>query len=374
MSTTQTPIRPPRLRSALLAASLLLNVTLLVAAGVYLALDLTSSDSKLTENHYLGDRAAADKVAVVRVAGMLIEGGTGFAKRQIDQAAKDPAVKAVVVRIDSPGGTISASDDLHRELTHLRDGTNPRFAGTGPKLLAASMGAVAASGGYYIAMPAKTVYAEPTTITGSIGVFVALPNVAELANKNGVRVELIKAGDIKASGSFFHAMSPAERQPWQDLVDHAYDRFLDVVAAGRPGLSKERLVTEKSDRTVTVFDDKGQPVTGPDGKPKAVRVSRYRADGGGYTPPEAKRLGLIDDIADLPTVIRRTADSAGLTRFRAVTYERPRSWAETLFGISISQPTGTGDLLSSALTPRLWYLSPHFELSGNIPVTRFPSQ
>src|SRR5207248_685265 len=83
-------------------------------------------------------------------------------------------------------------------------------------------------------MPAEKVFAEKTTLTGSIGVFASLPNVSELANKNGVRMELIKAGPIKGSGSPFHELTPAERQPWQDMVDQAYDQFLDVVARGRP--------------------------------------------------------------------------------------------------------------------------------------------
>jgi protease-4 len=343
-------------------------LTLVVAGGVYLARD-ASSPSPLGESHYLGDPAAADKVAVVRVAGVLVEGMTGFAKAQIEQAAKDPAVKAVVVRIDSPGGTISASDDLHRELTRLRDNTHPRFTGSGPKPLVASMGSVAASGGYYVAMPAGKVFAEPTTVTGSIGVFVALPNVSELANKHGVRVELIKAGDIKAGGSFFHALSPAERQPWQDLVDHAYDRFLGVVATGRPGLSKERLVEDRATRTVPVYDDKGLPQLGSDGKPKTTAVTRYRADGGSYTAPEAKRLGLIDDLGELPDAVKHAATTAGLTRFRAVTYERPKTWLETVTGISVQQP---GDGLSAVATPKLWYLAPHFDLNGFRPQSVLP--
>src|SRR5205823_508360 len=142
-----------------------------------------------------GDVGATDKVAVVRIAGVLMEGNTGFAQRQIEQAARDRSVKAVVVRIESPGGTISASEDLYRALTYLSDNANKRYSGTGPKPLVASMGNIAASGGYYIAMPASPVYAESTTITGSIGVFAALPNVSELANKNGIRLEMVKAGD-----------------------------------------------------------------------------------------------------------------------------------------------------------------------------------
>ena len=166
-------------------------------------------------------------------------GSTGTSSARSRRPPRDPHVKAVVVRIDSPGGTIGASEDIHRELTRLRSGQHPRFPDAKAKPLVASMGSIAASGGYYIAMPAETVFAEKTTLTGSIGVFAALPNVSELANKNGVRMELIKAGGIKGSGSPFHELTPAERQPWQDMVDQAYDQFLDVVVRGRPGLTKE---------------------------------------------------------------------------------------------------------------------------------------
>src|SRR5581483_8943476 len=162
----------------LLVLSLLANIAL--AALLVLALAGPSQDSgpALAERHYAGDRDAADKVAVVRISGVLMDGTIGYPLRQIEQAAKDPAVKAVVVRINSPGGTVTASEDLHRALTELRDNTHPRFRGTGPKPLVASMGDLAASGGYYVAMPARKVVAEPTTITGSIGVFAALPNVS----------------------------------------------------------------------------------------------------------------------------------------------------------------------------------------------------
>src|SRR6478735_11148575 len=97
-------------------------------------------------------------------------------------------------------------------------------------------------------MPAERVYAEKNTLTGSIGVYASLPNVADLAHRNGVKMELIKAGGIKGSGSPFHEMTPQERQPWQDMVDQAYDQFLDVVAKGRPKLNKEKLRAEIVDR------------------------------------------------------------------------------------------------------------------------------
>src|SRR6185437_6584976 len=121
----------------------------------------SSNTSDVIEKHYSGERSADSKVAIVRVAGVLMEGQTAFALHEIERAAKDKNVKAVVVRIDSPGGTISASEDLHRALVQLRDNTHTRFEGTGKKPLVASMGSIAASGGYYVATPAGKIVAEP---------------------------------------------------------------------------------------------------------------------------------------------------------------------------------------------------------------------
>jgi protease-4 len=351
----------------LLVLSLLANLALAVLLVLALTAPAEPSGAGLIERHYTGEPDAADKVAVVRISGVLMDGTTGHTLRQIERAAKDPAVKAVVVRINSPGGTITASEDLHRALTELRDNTHPRFRGTGPKPLIASMGDMAASGGYYVAMPAKTVLAEPTTITGSIGVFAALPNAAEFANEHGIKLILVKAGDLKAGGSPLQALSPEERQPWQDLVDHAYDRFLTVVSEGR-GIPRERLVGEKTERVAPKYDDKGNPLKGPDGKPEVVRIARYRADGGIFTPPQAKELDLIDDVATLPTAIRLAAETAGLTHYRGVIYDRQKSLIEQALGVDIRQPSGPAsvDSLASATTPRIWFLTPGHEMAAFI--------
>src|ERR1051326_7202085 len=149
-----------------------------------------------------------------------MEGLVGFMHKQIDQAAKDDGVKAVVLRINSPGGTISASDELYYHLLELRDGSALKH--TPPKPLVVSMGSIAASGGYYLAMPAKTLFAERTCLTGSIGVYAAFPNMTELSNKIGFYINLFRAGDVKDSGSPFRDMSDKEKAVWQAMIDHSY--------------------------------------------------------------------------------------------------------------------------------------------------------
>ena len=361
-----TPVPPPRRRrpyGCLLGVSLLLNLVLAVAA-------LWPAPEKdgpaVAETHLYGPRRAADKVAVVRADGPLVEGLDAHILKQVQAAARDHRVKAVVLRIDSPGGTIGASEDIHRELARLKAGQHPRFPDAKAKPLVASMGAIAASGGYYIAMPAEKVFAEKTTLTGSIGVYAALPNVSELANKHGVKLELVKAGGIKGSGSPFHRLTPAERQPWQDLVDQAYDQFLDVVAAGRPALNKDQLRSEPVMRKdALVYDDKGNVQTDNAGKPGQVPVERFRADGGTFTAAEARRFGLIDDIGVLEDAVADAARRANLGEYRVVAYERPPSLLGTLLGVRAG-PAGGPDVaqLANGLTPRVWYLAPGCDLAG----------
>jgi protease-4 len=328
------------------------------------------------EKFHGGTAGADDKVAVVAIEGVIMEGALTYSHKQIDKAASDKNVKAVVVRIESPGGTITASDELHRRLVQLRDGTTPKFTAQSPaaKPLVVSMGNLAASGGYYIAMPAKQtkdeikIFAEPTTITGSIGVYASFPDIHKLADKYGVELKMIKAGDIKGSGSMFHEMSPQERQPWDDMVNHAYDRFLGIVADGRPGLTKDQLRNEVTlSGDIPLIDDKGNVIKGDDGKPKTAPYTRKRADGGIYTAEEAVKFGLVDKVGTVDDAIAEAAKQAGLTKYRAVTYERPLSLLTALTGAESRASTGldVGKLVNG-LGPRVWYMIPQAELSAVI--------
>jgi protease IV len=365
------PDRPARPRRSALGCLLpLLLLTLFgsfvvnIVLGLYVLGDIPGTlahDDRLDETFFLGDRDAADKVAVVKVEGVITDAGIEYPIKQLKRAAADRHVKAVVLRVDSPGGSVTASEELYQTIINLRDDTGRRFPGTGPKPVRVSMGGLAASGGYYVAMAGHPVAAEVTTLTGSIGVFAMLPNVAELAHRHGVRVELIKAGAIKASGSFFHELSPQERQTWQDMVDSAYDLFLDRIATGRR-TTREKLRDDVVLRGEAVArDDKGTPKL-ENGKEVKVPYTRTRADGGTFTAAQAKQFGLVDTIEDLPAVIRAAAADAGLSHFRAVTYERPRGVLDVLLtGEARARQSAEEQALrglGAALTPRVWYLSP----------------
>jgi protease IV len=359
---------PPRRWRYFLLLSLLLNLFLIsVVIGITVWSEDETSGS-LEEHHHSGDKSAKDKIAIIRVAGVLMDGSTEFVHQQVRKAAMDRSVKAVVLRIESPGGTITASEDLHRLLVRLRDNTHLAYEGTEPKPITASMGSIAASGGYYIAMPANRVLADTTTITGSIGVFAALPNVSEFASKHGIKMELIRAGNIKAGGSPLQPLRPEERQPWQDMIDEAYDRFVTVVAEGRKNLTKEQLREQVLAREVPVYNDIGLTVNNEQGQPVTRIQTRYRADGGTFTPTQALELDLIDEIGDIHAALRHAANSAGLTRFEAVSYKKEPTWAERLIGIRIAQSQDSPSIstLAASLTPRVWYLAPGYEVSATL--------
>jgi protease-4 len=343
----------------LLFCSLGLNAILILAWGA--GSDDSSEGPVIREHYHSGHVSATDKIAVVTIEGVLLEGLTGYARKQIERAAQDTTVKAVVLRINSPGGSITASDDLHHLLTELRDGNATK--NTSGKPLVVSMASLAASGGYYIAMPAKTLVAERTTITGSIGVYAALPNATELGKKIGFRMNVIKAGEVKDSGSPFHEMTPKERDLWQAMVDHSYLQFLQVVEQGRPQLKGKLQEDIVFDETVPVRDDKGLQ--------KRVQYKRYRADGGIFMADEAQKYGLIDQIGYLDDAIQAAKQTAGLgDNYKVVTYEKVPTLLGALLGVK-SQPPALGldpSRFAAAAMPRLWYLSPQSELAGLLAV------
>jgi protease-4 len=321
----------------------------------------------LSERHYSGSHSARGKVAVIRIDGMIMEGMLGYAHKQIERAARDKDVKAVVLRVESPGGTITASDDLYQRLMELRkEGDKSGRYGEHPaKKMVVSMGSVAASGGYYVSMPADAgLVAERTTITGSIGVYASFIDASQFAAEHGVKMELVKAGGVKGSGMFLQKMTPQERQVWQDMVDNAYKQFLSVVEEGRPEL-RGQLTTVLYEREVPKYDEKGNVET-KDGHPQTVTYKRQRADGGIFTAEEAKTYGLVDEIGYLDDAVKRVAKAAGLEEYKVVMYDRPASLLSLLSGqASAPQPSGL-DLsrLANGMGPRVWYLAPQSELAG----------
>lgn len=333
----------------MLLGSLALNFVLFLL----LVPDLLDEElSTLTERYHSGTSSAKAKVAVVRIDGPIIEGLSGYFHNQLRDAARDDEVKAVVVAIDSPGGTVTASDQLHKQISDLRDGKWPLPSGktSSPKPVVVAMQAVAASGGYYIAVPGQKIFAEPTTITGSIGVYAPILDLHELAERHGVKMHIIKKGELKASGSMFKELTPEERAEFDEQIEAAYQRFMQIVRDGR----KDRL-------KVGLRDEIQMPSLVRQGE----TVLRRLADGGVFTAQQAKEYGLIDEIGYLEDAVAEAKKLAGLKEARVVVYEAPLSLLDSMLGIRREQPNTQLDLSRlPGMSAKAWYLTPGYELSG----------
>jgi protease IV len=250
------------------------------------------------------------------------EGTVARVRAELDLARQDDEVKALLLRINTPGGTVTASDIVYREIT--------RFKQDRKVPVVAQLMGLATSGGYYVAMSADTIYAHPTTLTGSIGVIFVSVNIAGLMEKLGVEDQTIVSGPRKDTGSALRRMRPEERQQLQGVIDQLSARFQDVVAQGRPGLSRERI--------------------------------HELADGRVYTAEEAKQAGLVDAIGYLEDGIAETKRRAGLSEARVVTYHRGRESRENIYSevgtplrIELSGPDIAASLLPPVRGPAFLY-------------------
>jgi protease-4 len=211
-------------------------------------------------------------------------------REELEKARRDDKVRALVVRINSPGGTVTASDIIYRELDAFR-------AATGVPIVASMMD-VAASGGYYIALAADTIIAHPTTVTGSIGVIMISLNAEGLMQKVGLATNTIKSGERKDMGSPFRPLTPEERAIFQSVIDDLQRQFVAKVVARR----------------------KLTPAT-----------AATLADGRIYTAEQALGHRLIDRIGYVADAIDTARQAAGLERAKVIVYKRPREYRATYY-------------------------------------------
>ena len=197
-------------------------VILAALAGFFLLLGILSRMDGLSA-------AGAGKVGLVRITGLIADSDSTI--EQIRKFAKDDSVKAIVLRVNSPGGGVGPSQEIYEEVRKLR----------GKKVVVTSMGALAASGGYYIACASEKIFANPGTITGSIGVIMNFVNVRDLVEKIGIRGMVVKSGEYKDIGSPVREMRPEERRLLQGVIDNVHAQFVNAVAEGR-GLDREKVV------------------------------------------------------------------------------------------------------------------------------------
>src|SRR5688572_6486829 len=264
---------------------------------------------------------ALDKVAIVDLRGVLTDDaeesifGSKESKivsfvEQLKIAEKDAAVKAVVIRIDSPGGGVTTSDILYHELKAFRERKKV-------PVVAAFMG-VAASGGYYVAAGCDRIVAHPTTVTGSIGVIAMHVSLAGLLEKIGVKVTALKAGDRKDMASPFRELGEEDRKLLQGLLDQAHARFVSVVVEGRKGrLSAEQVKT--------------------------------LADGRIYTANQALDAKLVDRVGYLEDAVEEARALAGVKDLRWVMYSRRPQQVENPYSeITVQSSLGMSSELDRA--------------------------
>ena len=209
------------------------------------------------------------RIGVVAIEGVISSDLTERTVRQLTKYGDDTTIKAIVLRIDSPGGGVASSQEIYEEVRRVR---------SGGKLVVASMGSVAASGGYYVACVADRIFANAGTVTGSIGVIVQLASVSELLHKIGIESSVITSGPFKDSGNPTRTLRPEERQVFQALVDDVYQQFIEAVAQGR-NLPLDEV--------------------------------RQAADGRIYTGRQAKDLRLVDELGSLHDAITYAASRIG---------------------------------------------------------------
>jgi len=226
-----------------------------------------------------GRFAFGDKIAIVEIQGIIAQ-SSGIIE-QINEYLEDDGVKAIILRIDSPGGGVGPSQEIHREILKVKE----------KKKIVTSMGSVAASGGYYIACASDLIVANPGTITGSIGVIMEFTNIEELFKKIGIKGVVVKSGELKDIGSPFREMTPEEKRIIQEVIDNVHQQFIKAVAEGR-----------KLDRS------------------KVTQI----ADGRIMTGEQAKQLGLVDEIGNLDDAINATAKLVGIEGKPDIVYPKKK--------------------------------------------------
>jgi len=239
---------------------------------------------------------------------------------QLNLAAADAAVKSIVLVVDSPGGGTTASDILYHEIKTFRERT-------GKKIVAAMMG-VAASGAYYLSLPADLIYAHPTTLTGSVGVILVQPDVSRLMDKVGVGVNISKSGSHKDMGTPYRPPTPVEKKILQDITDGLASRFLELVAIHRqmdaPALADiatARVYLAAEARTLKLIDEIGYLKDAIDAAkaiadlPSSARVVAYRRnaypDDNPYNPSTAGNITGNPQLVDLGLFKPLSAIDAG---------------------------------------------------------------
>jgi protease-4 len=353
------PALPARKSRGWMLVALILAVLLLVSFASNLAHFAENLVSGKVHNHATGptfeevvleDNDSPNKIAVINVDGVISGGaddsGYDFVeliKEQLTRADEDDAVKAVLLKVNSPGGEVLASDDIYKAIVRFQEDAHEKHG----KPVVCSMGSLAASGGYYVSAPCRWIVANELTITGSIGVIMHGYNYRGLMDKVGLKREVFKSGKFKdmMSPDRSDAEIPAEERAMvQNLIDETYEKFKGIVADGR---------------------NHAHELNKKDGHELATNWTEF-ADGRILSGKQALGLGLVDEIGDYDDAIERTIKIAGLGKDSAnvVEYQPKHDFSEFLRRFSKSDARGVkvdlGMDFPKLRAGYMYFLSPTF--------------
>jgi len=314
-----------------------LSVLMLLSGCIlYAPVDLGAlgSPGKLEESVVLG--TTGPKIVLIEVTGVISEeqdrGRLSLAERPnmivetknvLDRAAEDPDVAGVLLRINTPGGSVSASDTLHHEIERWKTETK--------RPVVAFLNGLATSGGYYVAMASDRVVSHPSAVTGSIGVIMPGFSIEGLMERYGVVDQTLTSGPYKDAGSMLRDMTPPERAQLSSVIGDLFARFEDVVAKGRPNLSREK-VTALSDGRV-------------------------------YSAQQALDSGLVDQLGYLEDAVSEVESRANIAESRVVIYHRANQTRENIYSRTPNIAVQVTDvnllpIRRSELAPGFYYLWP----------------
>jgi protease-4 len=295
----------------------------MAATDAFTEISSDRQEKMVTEKIIGGNHSADAKIAIITIDGVITSNADGFIARQIRRVISDTKIKAVVLRVESPGGTMTGSDYYLYLLKKMK--SERRIP------VVVSMGSIAASGGYYVSMIGDEIYAEPSTITGSIGVIASLFDASELCKNIGVAPNSIVSGKYKAMGSFMKPMSEEERAIWQRLIDDNFDRFKEVIREGR---KEFRNKPEELDKLAT-----GQI----------------------YTANDAVANKLIDKIGYMDDAIDRAGMLANMDehKYKVIQYKPKFSMMEAILDSRAPNKLLSGKTLSEVTTPKVYVLCPY---------------
>jgi protease-4 len=254
----------------------------ILRAAVSAAALLSVSSCMLIGDEQVGAKFGSSKIGVVEVSGTIMDSKEVI--KRLDEFKEDQSVKAIVLRVESPGGAVGAIQEIYREVMKLREGKDARK-------VVASMGNTAASGGYYVSAAANRIFANPGTVTGSIGVISHQADFGELMDLLKIHFSSIKSGKFKDTGTPFRPLTPEEHQLMQELVLEMHQQFVSDIAKGRA---------------------------------RQVSEIALVADGRVMTGARAKDLGLVDELGNLQDAIDWAAKAAGIAGKPSVVYGRKK--------------------------------------------------